>query len=239
MRVWPLLWLFAACGRLDFTAHTDGPSDGPTDRALDAPDPPHFIQHNANTDMATSLSAAFAMPVAAGDLIVAALDYDGTAMSGPNVVSVTDTLGDSYGIVGPSDGEIGGGVRARLYIGMGTAAASDTVTVTATLDAVPNTFFELRIHEYSAASLDGTIGATGGTTGPDGATAQISVTRDSETIFAMIIDGTVESGTGFVARGNDYGDLTEDAPANTPGDYLIRATPTSSWTLLAVGLAAP
>jgi hypothetical protein len=236
-RAW--LFLVAACGRVGFDrAPTDSASVvADTRGSADAPAtvlPPEFVQHTASTDGNTeTITAAFVSPVAAGDLVIAGLDYGGAA-GGQTLTSVADTFGDSYALLGPYTGDVSG-TQTSVYLAYTVASQSGTDALTATLDANAG-FLEFRIHEYAntaSSPLDTTIGSNGGTTGSDAAAATITTAAAEELIFAMVIDGTVGAGTGYTLRGSDYEDLTEDRVAATASTYPVLGSPSGDWVMIA------
>lgn len=224
----------AGCGRVAFDAQPRGDAgrDVTLDAPRDAPPPnaPVFVQHTAATTggIGAVLSATFVEPVAAGDLIVAAFDYNAGIA---HVARVSDTGGDAYAILGPYDG---GGFRE--YVAYAIASGSGAETVTVQLDAAATDFLELRIHEYAGVSptepFDAAASASGTTTAA--ASAPITTTSPDELVFGMVIDGIVSPGAGFTLRGNDYNDVTEDRIAVTPGTYQATATTISSWNATVV-----
>jgi hypothetical protein len=250
MRAVVLALLSAGCGRVDF-AHTafadaaaDGAHDATTDAAPDAPPdalgidapppmPPVFIQHETGfSSGSTTVAGTFDDAVAAGNLVIAAFDY-GQSGADP-MSSVTDTLGTTLTVIGPYDG--GGG---RLYIAYGLASVAGSDTITVTLQQPATNYFELRLHEFTNASLplDGFSGSAGVSTATDGCLAgSITTTHANDVLFAMMVDGTVTAGTGYTTLANDFGDLTEDQLAVTPGAYNMAGTATGDWTAMAIAI---
>ncbi len=232
------LWLAAACGRIGFGdgANDATSTDGTSSTAVDATiQPPTFVQHVATqNDDDQVATATFGSPVTADDLIVAGIDfgYTGTPQ---HVTGVTDSLGDTYTIVGPFDGVVGPSIPTRLYIAYAIVAESGTATVQAALDSESTSFFELRIHEYASTALadpfDSAAGSAGTEAGSDSAQGLATTTEPNELIFAMVIDDVVTVGTGFTARGADFDDLTEDMIAPTPAVYDVVATTSGEWVL--------
>jgi hypothetical protein len=218
-------WAVAGCGRISFDPASPAQTDGGIDAGL--PRPPVFVQHAANGTAATLTKAMpFPAPVTAGDLILVAIDYD---LSTPQVAGVSDSQGNTYTVLGPFDAP-----RSRQYLAYALAQTSDVDTVTATLDAIPAQFLELRIHEYADVSptdpFDAVASAGGTATGPDAAASPLIVTTSpNELVFGLVIDGTVSAGTGFTLRSSEYGDVTEDRIAATPGSYAATATVTGIW----------
>lgn len=194
--------------------------------------PPVFVQHIAAINVSNSaIGATFDQPVAAGDLIVVAFDYEQSVIN--PMISVTDSLGTVFAAAGPYDGP-----GLRIYTAYGIAPTAGTETVTVTL-ARSTAFFELRMHEFANASMtapfDGAAGGVGASTAVDGATAgPITTTSTNDLLFAMIIDGTVNSGTGFMTLASDYGDVTEAKIAVAPGAYTATGTATSNWLAMVV-----
>ncbi|HTR54700.1 MAG TPA: hypothetical protein VMJ10_28605 [Kofleriaceae bacterium] len=201
------------------------------------PRPPQFVQIATNNMFSSGTeSATFTSAVTAGDLIIAAFDYD-SSNGTVTAAAITDMIGSSYAMAGPFDGP-NSGIRNRQYIGYGLAAQTATDTVQVTLSTQPGSYFELRLHEYASVSqtapFDTAASAGGNSAGADAAqSAAITTSEPNELVFGMVIDGQVGAGTSFTLRGNQYGDCTEDMLAVTPGSYTVLATPTSTWTATA------
>jgi hypothetical protein len=136
------------------------------DIALDSPFAvPALIQANgtpANNQASVSSSLS---TVTAGHLLIATLD----TVPMPNLVSITDSVGSTYQVIGPFDGTV-----QRTYIMFTTLATSGTVNVSAAVDTAP-TNITLRLTEFSgidASPLDisgssgGNVNVPGTTSGP-------------------------------------------------------------------------
>jgi hypothetical protein len=239
----------AACGRLGFDDRAgprDAPAgaadarrgDGPPDTLLptDAhvPIAPSFVQHGANAaDAVTTVTAQFPGAVTAGDTLVIGIDF-GTNPPIPMVDSVVDDLGTAYSLTTPFDGRPGDATRCYFAYGLAPSGGGDAVTVT--LSSPSTNFLEVRLHEYADISatspFDTAVGSDGSDFGSDASVTPVTTTEANELIFAMVIDGTVASGTGFTGRGSDFADVTEDRIATTPGTYDALASPDDAWVSL-------
>ena len=70
----------------------------------------------------------------------------------------------------------------------------------------------------------------GSTTGVEAAASPpVITTEPNELIFGVVIDGAVSTGLGYTLRGNDFGDVTEDRIATTPGSYVVTASTNGGW----------
>jgi hypothetical protein len=199
------------------TAHVDA---GPiTFKQVIAVNPGHVATASAKLDK----------DVLAHSAIILAIDADGA----PTISSITDSLANTYQpVASPHDGPTG-----RLWIAYALDSKAGPCTITVTLAAAANTFFEVYAHEYSGIATtnafdvlrvaDGTSGATDGVrsgTAPIGA---------NELLFAHVLSGTVVAGTGFTGRSNFDSNLTEDRIVAQAGTYEGIATMVAGggWTM--------
>jgi len=203
------------------------------DRAL--PSPPRFVQIAAgNQSVGPSLTQSFGASVTAGNLVIAAFDYQNATGRNAMAAAVADSLDDTFALVGPHDGPS----ARRQYVAYAIARASGACTVTVTLTEDPGGYFELRLHEYASVSqtapFDVAASGAGTATGLDAAqTASFVTSEPNELVFGMVIDGTVSAGTGFTLRGDHYLDVTEELIATTSGTYRVTATPSGPWVATA------
>lgn len=232
-----VLVALAGC-RIGFEARTA--PDAGADAAPDAhlPLAPRFVQTDSTMNPGSpTIALAFPAEVAAGDLLLCAIDL---VPATATLVSVTDDKGNAYTTAGPFDGNGG----SRHYLAWTIAATGGPTTVTATTSEAPMMFYTLRLHEYAdvAASspVHGATSATGTTNATDGAQSPpIATTEPNELIFGLVtfFGPAGAAGTGFTTRSTFDADLTEDMIAATPGTYRVIATSNgSSWTATGVAV---
>ncbi|CAN5795298.1 hypothetical protein BH11MYX3_BH11MYX3_05950 [soil metagenome] len=222
-----LLVLIAGCGRFGFETRVDEDAAVENDASDgQVPVAPVFVQtESAENPGFTTVTTAMPMDVVAGDLILAAIDYVPGGASTLN--SVTDDKGNIYTLLGPFDG-MG---DTRHYLAHAIAVTGGPTTVTSTVSSAPDTFYDLRLHEYARTAQTDPIGQTRSATGTDLAvdgarSGAITTTEPNQLIFGFMTfyNGGPGTGTGFTTRSTYNGDLTEDRPAPTPGSYEATAT---------------
>lgn len=221
----------------DFDASADTmPGDATiSDRQLTCGSQPISSVQAIATDGLTNKTASLTLTnVTAHDALIVALDYD--SFTG---AALTDTQGNVYrAVVGPYDA-----VSARHWI----FAAFDVVggsndTLTATLDAVGQHYFELYVHEFhNVAAFDVGKFSSGTQTGTDGMNSGSAITQcNNEIIFGFGVTGHAQHGTGFIQLLAFHLNVTEFEVASTRGTYATTATMTSGsqWTMLMAAFAA-
>jgi hypothetical protein len=181
----------------------------------------NFVQGNADNVIAAvdHFTVAFKNNVTAGDLIVVAAFWDGSATA----LSVTDTLSNVYTAVGPL--KKGAGVLAnwntQLFYAKNIQGGAASVTIK--LSAAATSEIDLYVHEYSGADLTAPLDVTSVNVGLGGTADSGSVATHSanELIFGFEIDASQSAGagSGFEQRSNFVGDPTEDKIVRTVGSY--------------------
>jgi hypothetical protein len=225
-----LLVVVAGCGRISFDAQVhDGASDqqdgagAPIDGAAS---PPSFVQNAASANLSPVVTTALASPVTAGNLIVVSFNL----FPANTAMSVVDTLGSTFSILGPFDSP-----ATRLYIAYAIAPATGADSITVTMSPPAGTSVTVNVCEYTNVSqvspYDTSASVGGNTLGVDGARSpDILTASPNEILIGVIIDGSVSAGTGMTMRSNFNGDVIEDVVAPVPGTYRITATPDSQWS---------
>jgi hypothetical protein len=224
-----------ACGRVDFNATRDG---APGDSAIDAPTDaaprvaPQFVQYADTTTGSAGaivLAVPYEMDVAAGDLLVVCAGVDDQSL-----VSLSDTTGDSFTVLGPLIDN-----NNVLYTAYAIAATSGPETVTVTFDG--SNYAALRVHEYAdvdaAAPLDTNVSNTGTTVGSDVIDVSITTGTENELVFAYAVStsGEATAGTGFNARSSAAADISEDRIEQDAGTYEVTANNSGTpWVIQAL-----
>jgi hypothetical protein len=235
-----LVVLTAGCGRFGFEAHIGEDAAVDIDaRDGHVPVAPVFVQTASAANAGfTTVTTAMPMDVVAGDLILAAIDF--VPGTGITLTSVTDDKSNTYTLLGPFDG-MG---DTRHYLAHAIASTGGPTTVTSTVGSAPGTFYDLRLHEYTSTAQTDPIGETRSATGVDlsidGArSGAITTTEPNGRIFGFVTfyGGSPGTGTGFTTRSTFDGDLTEDAPAPTPGSYEATGTMLGGMYWTAIGAA--
>jgi hypothetical protein len=183
-----------------------------------------------------AVTATYESPQTAGDTNILAVGWsDPTA----NLVSVTDTLGNTYQPAMPTFA--GNALSQAIWYAPNIAAAeAGANTVTVRFDT-STSYVDLRVVEYAgllaAASFDTGVQATGAT--PPAATPALTTTVPSELLFAagMAYDMFDGVGPAFTQRIiSSGGDIAADAVPSSPGPYA--AMPTLAHGAWLVQLAA-
>ena len=192
--------LAAACGRIGFEPVGDG---GGAAAAIS------LVQAQSNrASPSNALDVAFAMPPAAGNLVVAAVStYDGA------VTAITDTAGNTFRGLSFNPQVTSFGVHVYVFYVANIATANPySVRVTTATGGTDD--LSVAIHEYSGASaLDRESGASGASASPD--SGMVTTTRDGELFFgATGRDNTAvtSAGAGYTLREI----ATEDGGAFVP-----------------------
>lgn len=199
----------AACGRISFepietsatgdaTAAADG-RDGPAA----GPCAPQRINRGCVVGSGTTNTAPFAMPVAAGNLLVVAVDFDGTV----GQMTIADTAGNTY----TPASAIARSASQSSQIWYTRAATSGALMVTATL-TVTTAQSGVHLHEYTEATQPGMAMATSGN-GTMAVTPVIVTTDAQGMAFAYAVTPAQISTVGlpYNVRETCNGNMTADA----------------------------
>ena len=194
---------------------------------------PAFVQaaSSASQGTPTSLSLAFSANTQAGDLLLVAFDYSGSA----TVASVTDTQGNVFTQVG-TQLSTPGGVLSQVYYAPNTKGGADKVTVTLSENV---SIIELYLNEYSGIASTNPIDAEAGASGSAGAVSSgdVTTTVAGDIIYGYCLgDNACTVGSGFTARSTLDSNLIEDETAGAAGSYAATATANSGWTMQMVAL---
>jgi hypothetical protein len=192
-----------------------------------------FVQTVANVSNGVkSLSVAFPTSTVAGNLILIAFDFPGSA----TVSSIADTQGNIFTQVGtqlisPA------GFGSRVYYAKNIKGGADSVTVTF---LAASGFIELYLTEYAGADQANPIDAQAGATGNVGpvSSGNATTTVAGDLIYGYCLgDWACTLGSGFTARSMFDGNVIEDAMAGSPGAYAATGTGINGgWTMQMVAL---
>jgi hypothetical protein len=192
-----------------------------------------FVQvaAGASPGAAKVFSLSFPANTVAGDLILAAFDFDTTTTPS----SVTDSQGNVFAQVG-SQLTSPGGVRSRVYYAKKIKGGADTVTVNLSTNSG---WIELYLTEYSGVDQVNPVDAQAGASGGAGAVSSGNATTTvaGDVIFGYCVgDRACMAGSGFAARSTFNNNLIEDMLAGNPGSYAAKGSATSGWTMQLVAL---
>jgi hypothetical protein len=232
--------MLAACGRLDFDtrgggdAHAGGGGDATTPRDGPVGDGPpaaiEFVQTAGLAEGAVlTITAAFASPLVAGDLVIAGASLDGPP---PSLAKFGDSQLNSFttcsnGVAAP----------AVVYLAY-TYAMAGADSVSFDINATPNSYLEIAIWSFRRVSgaPDSCAQAQGQSLATDGAISPaLSATTSNELLFAWgVFDGVGMAGTGFTSVSEIDGDSGEDKLLTAPGSYQATETMDAggtNWTI--------
>jgi len=227
----------AGCGRISF--EPIGSPAGDANTAADGHDgpgagacAPQRINRGCMVGSGTTVSAPFVMQVTAGDLLVIAVDYDGTG----GQMTVADTAGNAY----TAAGVIARSTSQSSQVWFARAATSSSLTVTATF-TVSSGQAGVHLHEYTEAMEVGMTMSTAGN-GSSAVTPTI-VTSDAQGMgFAYAVTTAVVSTVAlpYNIRETCNGNMTADASI-AAGSQTATFTLTSSaeWIATIVELRCP
>src|SRR5580658_1755372 len=204
-----------------------------------------IVQLNSATPQSpeTTVTIPYNAPQFAGDLNVVVVGWNDVSHT---VSAVTDTLGNQYTLaVGPtqySAGELSQSIYYAKNISAANAAAN-SVTVTFNAAAA---YPDIRILEYSGASLTSPVDVTSTGTGNSATstTTAVTTTNANDLLFAanMVSTGTTGPGTGFTSRiiTTPDGDIAEDRLVAATGSYTATAplNPAGAWVIQMVAFSA-
>jgi hypothetical protein len=209
--------------------------DARADAGVDAPTlvPIDVVQASTTKPTAAITTLPFMAPVDAHDAIIVCLNYP-IADAGVTLVSLTDTLGNSYAVVvGPVDGS-----NNVHYVAVALDSGAGADTLTLTLSGATNGGSDLLILEYSGLALanafDVSAWASGSSTATDGMQSGHATTTAAHELILGYAEGNVASaGTGFMEHANQSNNVTEDRVVDAVGSYQAVATSTSgAWTMI-------
>jgi hypothetical protein len=186
-------------------------------RAL-APNPPMLVQmKNAFAETGGGVSATFAQPATAGNLIVAYLVWDSAGSA-----SLSDSSGNEYAPAGaPQTVWNNGHYSAQVFYAKNIAGGATTVT--AMLEVPASSFALLYVHEYSGLDRDRPLYAGLAAQGASTAlsSGELTFLKSRGLLFgAGASIGAVDEGTpDFTIRTTDFGNVTEDRSVDAPGIY--------------------
>jgi hypothetical protein len=189
----------------------------------------------------TTVGVTYAKAQGAGNTNVLAVAWFNTTS---HVLSVTDTMGNSYQLAaGPTIRTLVGTQAMYYAAGIGPAAAGAN-RVTVTFDsAVP--YPDLRIAEYSGVDVSNPIDVGSESTG-SGVTSSSGAATTSNANDLLIganyvTSATTAAGTGYTSRvvTNPYGNILEDRVVLSTGSYSATATLSSgNWIMQMLALRA-
>jgi hypothetical protein len=203
------------------------------------PATPDFVQtaNSVPQTPQTTVTTAFPQPQRAGDLNVVVIGWDNTTS---NVVSVSDSAGNSYQVAAPTKRSSSN--SQAIYYAKNIAAGANTVTVTLS-GATP--YVDVRIAEYSGLDpvdpLDATSSGSGTGNQPD--SGSVTTTTSTELLVGA---GTTTgffsgSGSGFTTRviTSPDGDILQDRVVTSIGSYNATAVMNSAnWVMQLVTFRA-
>jgi hypothetical protein len=204
-----------------------------------------FVQLNSATPQSpqTTVSIPYNAPQFAGDLNVVVVGWNDVAHS---VSTVTDSQGNAYSpAVGTTQNAASGLSQTIYYAKNIKAAASGGNSVIVTFNGAA-AYPDIRILEYSGASLTAPVDVTSTATGnsPTSSTTAVTTTNANDLLFAanMVYTQTTSSGAGFANRviTNPDGDIAEDRLVAATGSYSATATLNSAgpWVMQMVAFSA-
>jgi hypothetical protein len=204
-----------------------------------------FVQVNSATPQSAqaTVSVPYTAPQFAGDLNIVVVGWNDVSHT---VSAVTDTVGNHYtAAVGPTQYSAGGLSQTIYYAKNISAAGAGANAVNVTFNAAA-AYPDIRILEYSGASLTSPVDITSSATGNSATSATTAVTTSNanDLLFAanMVSTGTPGSGSGFTSRliTSPDGDIVEDRLVTATGSYSATApvSPAGAWVIQMVALSA-
>src|ERR1700730_3044429 len=204
--------------------------------AFKATAPPAYVQGASNSSGAASstIAMAFGSAVAAGNLVVVAVAWDGNS-----AVTVTDTRGNAYAVATSAYDAVNGQTLAILYA---ANAAGGVTTVTATFGA-STALKRLAIHEYAGIAptspldatamniADGTTTANTITSGSVTTTGSTPVSNGSHTLTAQARDaaGNTTTSAAVTVTVTNAGDTTPPVISGVAAGAITASGATISW----------
>lgn len=160
---------------------------------------------NALADAGSPYTFSLPNPVLAGNLVVLFLSYK---YSASRTVSITDNIGSNTWTLGPSvdnttSGQSGTGMTSRCYYSMGTAAGTQTITVT--FDAGLNFFQHVTLEYCNVATSSAADGTSTNSTSsaPSISSGSLSTASDGDLILNYARD-TSEIDPNPYAAGHNF-----------------------------------
>jgi len=217
----------------------DGLSGGGDASVTNEAGPIAFVQQRSTDVLSTDASVAIPGAVGAGNTLVVCSDYPVDFGS----MSVSDTLGRTYALLGSADGANSGSGHNVCFVSIGGLGGPDTITFTLTSTTLADGSaddLEAYVLEYqNVAAVDQKLATFGvDDSGPDAFVpwdaGSITAASPNELLFAWVegsaaarLDSTFTSRT--MLNGNDVGDQILDAS----GAFLVTGTANANWTLVA------
>jgi Concanavalin A-like lectin/glucanases superfamily/Chitobiase/beta-hexosaminidase C-terminal domain/IPT/TIG domain/Fibronectin type III domain len=204
-----------------------------------------FIQVNSATPQSpqTTLAIPYNSAQFAGDLNVVAVGWNDVTQT---VISVTDTTGNQYvAAVGPTQNASGPLSQTIYYAKNIGAANAGANTVTVTFSG-PAAYPDVRILEYSGASLTSPVDITSSASGNSTMSSSTAVTTSNanDLLFAANMNSNITTGpgTGFTTRiiTPSDADIAEDRLVAATGSYTATApiNPAGAWVMQMVAFSA-
>jgi hypothetical protein len=193
---------------------------------------PQFIQVNFNNIGTSTLTLPFSANVGAGNLIVAAANWNGAG-----TMTVTDNHGYSYSVAGPS---VSSPTQTMQIFYLANAPGGAT---TLTYNAPGTNYIEVNQMEYSGVALTNVVDNYAGaqsTSTTAMSPGPVNVTAPNDLVVAWCTAIGVTAGTpGFTSRSTANGNLVEDAVISTTGTVNTTATASSAlWEMETVAFFA-
>jgi hypothetical protein len=199
---------------------------------------PAFVQVASGTPQSspTSVSATFGAQTA-GNTNIIGVGFDNTTS---NIVSVTDTAGNSYQLAAPMTR--GTNLSHAMYYAKNiTSSASNTVTVT--FNAASG-FPDLRIMEYSGLDTVNPLDTSASNIGLNNPSNSGNLTTTVATTL-IVATGIIQNnftgpGAGYTQRiiTSPNGNIVEDRVVTSAGTYSATASASGNWVFQAVAFRA-
>ena len=204
--------------------------------------PVAFVQVNSSTPQTdqSTVTTAFTSPQTAGNLNVVVIGWENTTS---NIVSVTDTAGNSYQVAAPVT-RSSGNSQTIYYAKNIVGGTSNAVTVT--LNA-PTRFVDVRIAEYSGLDRTNPLDVSSSASGTSQTANSGPVTTTSANEL-LVASGTTQThfngaGSGYTSRTitQPNGSILQDRIVTSTGTYEAPAPQVtlSYWVMQLVTFRAP
>ena len=201
---------------------------------------PAFVQQNSESlsSGAPSVAVAFPSNVAAGDAILVAVASNNFSFSAPS--SVTDSAGNTYGLIETAGGFCG----LWLYMASNVAAGATTVTVSWGSNQ-SNIYVAIAEYANVSSALDASASGAGAWGDSTTAAASVTTTGVADLLFTACLSVTTDAATpptGFTQRAALVGLQVADETNVAPGTYTVTwAFPpaTQYMMMFVVALKAP
>jgi chitodextrinase len=182
---------------------------------------PRFVQEKDNQVTSGNVSSAtFSAPTTAGNLIAVYLIWDSTGTA-----SVSDSLRNTY-VSAVAPAQWGSGkYSSQIFYTISLGSGVDIVS--ATFGTKIKSFGIVYAHEYAGISQTAPVDVTAAAIGTSGslASGSASTTIAVDLLFAGGVSTNVVTspGTGYTARSNSQGNMTEDRIVSAKGSYSATA----------------